>query len=352
MNSICAAPPLRNKSRRALFRSNSSRRGSGIFVGTMDKTISRTFSLSSAESGDDYGEIRHTESFEDEEVLEEEALIATSSSNSHFLNDHRYLPDLQVPLEKDNIPREASSFPMETMIRRDETKTRYIMYLQSTEGAYPIFCAQKYPPSDGGQILIKSVQSNYCDEVEEQLRSSYHHEFPEAILGSLVKKKKRHQITYELLLHEQANNYVVPNRNEEETYPPPRNSGPLVVATFDYYQISKTRYLLEGSKPRRARVTILGRESMPVETKRPNQEANGQKVMDFGGRGLETSSKNTQLAVYGDSGRGENRRLEFDDSDGCCLQMVKWKENEFNVDFGSPFDAFHAFAFALAQFDY
>ena len=87
---------------------------------------------------------------------------------------------------------------------------------------------------------------------------------------------------------------------------------------------------------------------MPVETKRPNQEANGQKVMDFGGRGLETSSKNTQLVVYGDN----NRRLDFDDSDGCCLQMVKWKENEFNVDFGSPFDAFHAFAFALAQFDY
>ena len=326
-------------SRRALFRPNSSR--SSVF-GTVDKNVSRTFSLSSSDNDDDT--IRPTESFDDEQVEEEGAALI----------QHRFIPDLRVPLEKVHVPRKSSNFCMETMVRRDETKTRYIMYLQSTEGAYPIFCAQKYPPLDGGgQIVIKSIDGNSRAEMEAP-RSKYHPVAPATILGSLVKKKKRHLVSYELLLDRQATKDALPSVDPNDPAPPPpRKSGPLVVATMAYDQISKARYLLEGSKPRRAKVTILGRESMHVETKRANQEANGQKVMDFGGRGLETSNKNTQLAIYASGEGGSTRLSDFHGGDdGCCLQMVKWKENEFNVDFGSPFDAFHAFAFALAQFDY
>ncbi len=307
----------RSSNRRgALIRSNSSR---GSVFGTLEKDISHTFSMS---SNDDDDEICPTETFYDEEV-EDDPLIEP--------NNHRFIPDLQVPLEKARVPREASRFAVETMVRRDETKTQFVMYLQSTEGAYPIFCAQKHP--DGGQFLIKSVDSTY--EVEEHPSSLSDATAPAAILGSLVKKKTRHCVTYELLLHEQGANL--------DACPPLETSDPLVVATMDYDQAGKARYLLEGSKPRRARISILGKESMLVETKRPNQEANGQKVMDFGGRGLEKSSKNAKLAICPN---------DDEDLDACCLQMVKWKENEFNVDFGSPFDAFHAFAFALAQFDY
>ena len=317
-----------------MFRQNSSR---GSLFPKIDEKISRTFSLSSSDCEDDLD--YRDDGFNDEKHknIDETSLQYLSSDNSMFP------PDLRVLLEKSHVQRKASGFSMETMIRRDETKTRFVMYLQSTEGAYPMFCAQKY---DGGQIIIKSMN-------DDEKKSSYNSGGNATILGSLVKNKKKKTknnknsnlytatttTCYELLLHESVSTTELSLNNP--CYQIPKKSPPLVVATIDYEQMSKARYLIEGSKPRRASVSILGRESMRAETRTPHQDSKGQKTLDFGGRGLETSSKNTQLVV-----------CDGDDDDSPCLQMVKWKDREFNLDFNPPFDAFHAFAFALAQFDF
>lgn len=333
------------RSKRTIFRSNSSR--GSLFpktTSTIDGKISRTFSLSSSDCDDD-----RFDRFDDEENrLVEETSVRSLSSINQILP-----PDLRVPLEISHVPRKASGFFMETMIRRDETKTRFVMYLQSTEGAHPIFCAQKY---DGGQIIIKSVHDSNDDEIYPNHNNSS----GPPILGSLVKKKKRKKTTnnnknaniytatsticYELLLHESVDESSL----NDPSYQIPKKTPPLVVATIDYEQMSKARYLIEGSRPRRASVSILGREYMRAEMRIPNQQSNGQKVLDFGGRGLETSSKNTQLVIRNDG--CNDSCVIYEESP--CLQMVKWKDHEFNLDFSAPFNAFHAFAFALAQFDF
>ncbi len=323
---------VRQRSKRTVFRSNSSR--GSLFPKTIDGKIARTFSLSSSDCDDD-----RVERFDDEENrLVEETTVKSLSSTNRIL-----APDLRVPLEVSHVPRKLSGFFMETMIRRDETKTRFIMYLQSTEGAHPIFCAQKY---DGGQIIIKSVR----DSDEDDTYSNYNSGKPALILGSLVKKKRKKTTNknstkcYELLLHESVDESSL----NDPSYQIPKKTPPLVVATIDYEQMSKARYLIEGSKPRHASVSILGRECMRVEMRTPNQQSNGQKVLDFGGRGLESSSKNAQLVIRNGNSADDN----IIDEESPCLQMVKWKDHEFNLDFSAPFNAFHAFAFALAQFDF
>lgn len=342
---------------RTMIRSDSSR---GNLFGNIDKKISRTFSLSSSEADDEDNDRFEgavvVEGFADEGTSNaERRIVKTDFGNNHAtattIASLLLPPDLRVPFEKAHVRRRASGFFMESMIRRDETKTRFIMYQQSTKEARPIFCAQKYPPSDGGHILIKSVHNNINSNRIEDAGS--YNNATITILGSLVKKKKQNPneknknkkkiaatttITYELILHEPAVAAAATKKASLQTSSNNINKSPLVVATIDYEQVSRARYFLEGGFPRCAKVEILGKECGWVETKEPNQRSNGQKVLDFGGRGRETSSKNTQLVSNNDG--------------GCCLQMVKWKDHEFNLDFSQPFDAFHAFAFALAQFDF
>jgi hypothetical protein len=322
-----------------MARSSSSR---GNLFSNIDEKISRTFSISSSEADN-----------EDNDRFYAERSIVKAATNNHATISSIVLPpDLRVPFEKAHIQRRASGFFMESMIRRDETKTRFIMYHQSTKEARPIFCAEKYPPSDGGQILIKSIHEDGNSLNNNSM----------TIMGTLVKKKKQKKArkeknknknhfsattttTYELILHEPATAASAATATKKATLQTTsnhRNKSPLVVATIDYEQVSRARYFLEGGFPRCAKIKIFGKESCGggAETKEPNQRSNGQKVLDFGGRGRETSSKNTQLVRVGGS-----------DGD-CCLQIVKWKDHEFNLDFSQPFDAFHAFAFALAQFDF
>jgi hypothetical protein len=76
--------------------------------------------------------------------------------------------------------------------------------------------------------------------------------------------------------------------------------------------------------------------TVAVETKEPYCRGGGQRALDFRGRGREPSRKNMQLQ---------------DGEGNVILQMVKWDKDQFHVDFSPPLDAFHAFGFALAQFD-
>lgn len=350
-----------------MVRSNSLR---GNPFGEVEEKLSRTFSLSSSEASSEYDDRYEgaaasvVEAFIDEETAAEEQSLIEASFHCNALTMANLVipPDLRVPLEKLHVPRRASGFFMESMVRRDETKTRFIMYKQSTKDAQPIFCAQKYPPSDGGQILIKSVHSE-THKNEDDYWYSGCNGTATPILGSLKKRNPLRKAkldmnpyaattttTYELVLHESATIAAVSStpptiNSNNNKMSNSKKSPPLVVATIDYEQISRARYFVEGGRPRSASVSILGKDC-GAETKEPHQRSNGQKVLDFGGRGRETSSKNTQLVRCGSS------RESSASASNCCLQMVKWKDNEFNLDFGAPFDAFHAFAFALAQFDF
>lgn len=100
------------------------------------------------------------------------------------------------------------------------------------------------------------------------------------------------------------------------------------------YEVPSLLHVLKDSPPRRAYVIVHGLDS--VETKEPSQKGGGRRGLNFYGRGREPSCKNMQL---------QNR-------DGkVVIQMVKWEKDLFHLDFVHPFDAFHAFGFAIAQFD-
>eukprot|EP00536_Pseudo-nitzschia_multiseries_P015364 jgi/Psemu1/42229/gm1.42229_g len=297
----------------------------GFLSDDIGKEISRTFSLSSCEGDDDYDDDgnEYLATTIDERYPSDEETTALLD-----------LPDLRVPLEKICVPRNRSGFSIESMIRRDETKTRFVMYHQSTSEARPMFVAEKNPPSEGGRIVLKSVppQSGSVGSCSDA-------DFDQ-ILGFLAKTKTKKAIVYELVVHDQGSFQKTP------------------IATIEYDKVGVARSLVEGGRPRYAQVRIIGRA--PAETKEPSRQTGGQRVLDFGGRGRETSSKNMQLVAHTsedtDALSGNNNTVGTSSgrpgSGGCCLQMVKWADNEFHVDFGKPFDAIHAFAFALAQFDF
>ena len=393
-----------------------------MFGPIIDEKLSRTFSISSSESSIEIDDERHlSEIFADEGFgfcarsgngNSSRSIVAAPGTNSTpVMVAPRTIPDLRVPLEiarhdeaiagktsssssPASGPHSKSSFLIESMVRRDETKTRFVMYQQSmTTGAVvaqPVFCAEKYPPADGGQILIKSIAPAATATATATAGSSNGDAVP--ILGSLMKQKKKRTersdigtrdkkltpantstTTYELFLHAPAvattTTATTTTTTTAKTNRKKPSKAPLVVATIEYERVGRIRYFVEGGHPRSARVRICGKgggngngnsggstngdgdgnsgggSDAWAESKEPSvRSSDGQRVLGFGGRGRETSSKNMQL-VRSDGCDGG-------DGGSCCLQMVKWKDHEFNLDFGPPFDAFHAFAFALAQFDF
>ena len=99
------------------------------------------------------------------------------------------------------------------------------------------------------------------------------------------------------------------------------------------YEVPSILHVLKDSPPRRAHVIVHGIDS--VETKEPSVKGGGQRGLNFYGRGREPSCKNMQL---------QSRTSKV------VLQMVKWEKDVFHLDYNFPFDKFHAFGFALAQF--
>jgi hypothetical protein len=200
---------------------------------------------------------------------------------------------------------------METVVRRDGNN--YTMQLQLPKKTHPLFVGEKH----GQTYIFKSI---IPIAHEEPLTIT------SVIMGTVCKTNpdndnsnksdKKATMTYALTHHEHSKR-------------------PKQVAYIKYDYPSIFQVLADTkARPRRCRMNIFGRAS--VETREPYCKEGGHRALDFGGRGREGSRKNMQLQ----------------DQDGnVVLQMVKWDKDQFHVDFSPPFDAFHAFGFALAQFD-
>jgi hypothetical protein len=197
----------------------------------------------------------------------------------------------------------GSPFAFETVVRRNGNK--FTMDLQISGKSFPLFVAEKH----GQTYVFRSDPKN-------------HNWAADIVMGTLCKKPasegggKNGTLTFALTHHDQS-------------------QGPQKIAYLDYDYASKLSLLTDTKKhPRRCRVYVFGRS--PVETKEPYTKDGGERSLDFHGRGREGSRKNMQLQ----------------DQNGKVLcQMVKWGKDQFHVDYSYPFDAFHAFGFALAQFD-
>ena len=292
----------------------------------IDKNISKTFS----------------ESFDDEEVVDDE-------------QDHRYddthqlsIPNVQLLVEKNHVQRTGTPFFFETVIQRDpKTKNKFIMSLQTTyNGTFPIFCAEKASSGQDGSTSynLRSIVKNQQDNDPGT--------YSNTILGTVMKKQEKKNnkknnnsnkkdsssstVTYEVIHHDRTGQG-----------PSSTTSKNTLMTSIEYEYINKVQYFMEGGRPRYAQIKIVGRDN--VESKEPNQEAGGQRVLDFNGRGKAISSKNMQIVNYNNNNNGT---VSGNGNGKVVLQIVKWNDNEFNLDFSYPFDAFHAFAFALAQFDF
>ena len=82
----------------------------------------------------------------------------------------------------------------------------------------------------------------------------------------------------------------------------------------------------------------LAQQALLFESMVPYDKKKGRVGLNFNGRGRESSNKNMQLS-------------HGSDKDKVLVQMAKWENATYNVDFACPFTFVHAFAFGLAQWD-
>jgi Tub family len=208
--------------------------------------------------------------------------------------------NVKLPIEISQGLSKGSSPAMETVVRR--TGQIYTMDLQLPNKKIPLFIAELH----GQTYVFKSAPQDGTEET---------------IMGSLCKKPSsqstsKTKLTYAMTHHENSKK-------------------PKKVAYVEYDHPSLFQVLKDSkARPRRCQVKVVGRNT--VQTKEPYGKDGGHRSLDFKGRGREASIKNMQLE---------------DENGNVVLQMVKWDRDVFHVDFSLPFDAFHAFGFALAQFD-
>jgi hypothetical protein len=216
-----------------------------------------------------------------------------------LLNEKYYQPSaLTLYAELSNVAPKKSAFSIETVVRR--TGNFYTMDLQLPKKTIPLFVANLH----GQTYVLKSAPQDDGGDV---------------IMGTVCKRPTSHsdktKLTYVLTHHQHSHK-------------------PQKIAFIDYHHPPLYQLLRDNkARPRRCQVRVLDRGT--VNSKEPYYES-GYLTLDFKGRGREASIKNMQL----DDPHGKE-----------ILQMVKWDRDVFHVDFSYPFDAFHAFGFALAQFD-
>lgn len=240
--------------------------------------------------------------------------------------------NVQIPIERE-IPRCNSVVGfMECQIKRlgrNDSQRQYLMTIQLDGNDIPLFLAEREKSSrtvTGGSSPSRFIIRLFKDD---------------SVLGDLTKSgtARDSTITY-TLTHRQSQHCPV---------------------AYIRYEVPSIIQVLKDIPSRRAFLEVPGRGT--AETKEPSSKENGPKYLNFQGRGREASRKNMQL-------QSRNGKV--------IMQFVKWDKDVFHLDFGyvstkafasnpshtilyltqpfsfvirKPFDAYHAFGFALAQFD-
>lgn len=294
-------------------------------------------------------------------------------------------PSLQLTIERVHKPRFGSSFTIETIVRR--SGNIYTMYLQTTKKAHPLYVGEKQQGGEsggsnnnnnaasfvfrsvlnGGEDLSTTLMGSICKVTTPSsssvaaLSSIHRHHVRSSSKESEAATMKRinphNAVTYALMYHpgkatqqqQQAPGSSSSSSSSSSSLPLlPSSTGGVVVGHITYEIPTVFQALTEkGGTPRRALVHILGRTY--VETKEPTTgRQEGHLSLDFQGRGREASCKNIQLV---DTTNSAGATGATGGGGKIVLQMAKWDKDQFHLDFSYPFDAFHAFGFAMAQFD-
>lgn len=93
--------------------------------------------------------------------------------------------------------------------------------------------------------------------------------------------------------------------------------------------------------------------AMVLQSKTPYTKSGGRVALNFRGRGRHPSPKNMQLTLR-DIERNTPATTDAPEespSPKIYLQMCKWEEQTYHVDFSAPLTFLYAFAFGLAQID-
>jgi Tub family len=241
----------------------------------------------------------------------------SSSRRSHLSrqSSSRSLPEEQgttLPIERRWAPQMTDEgkycFMKETVVRRSENL--YTMDLQLKKNTQPMFAAEK----DGqSSYIFRSIISNTVPN-----------EHP--VMGTLTIEKTKRRISK--VYNNQPTNFVIMHHD--------RSRAPYKTATIQYDEKSLYEALRQSHRQQPQHIVYECVDKGVFESKDPHQSESGGYALDFRGRGRESSRKNVQLQK----------------EDGTViLQMVRWGKDEFHVDYQDPIDGFHAFAFALAQFE-
>ena len=313
------------------------------------------------------------------------------------------MPNLQLhPLETRHTKTATSPSPfvLESLLLRKPRKGRYMMALQTSDSDTAGFLP-KNEGSDEGFVYLYAgekskhlVQNEPCYIFQSVVKDNYDHDVDDAddaddadgnkekrttastaitnptttdenaetratAIKNKNKKKKRrtlwgtvvrkpgmektgdtYAVTYDVVYHvdrTRQTNYVMTGILTGQD---------MVVATIVYDYVPKWQYWYEGGRPRYAQLHIVGRDAL--ETKEPSRNAQGQRVLDFYGRGSSRSAKNIQLV----NNQHTTNNNDTTNKNNLVLQLVKCGRNLYHLDFSAPIEAFHAMAFALAQFDF
>jgi Tub family len=93
--------------------------------------------------------------------------------------------------------------------------------------------------------------------------------------------------------------------------------------------------------------------AMVLQSKTPHAKSGGRVALNFQGRGRYPSPKNMQLTLAPVARATGNAGADAPEESPpkIYLQMCKWEEQTYHVDFSAPLTFLHAFAFGLAQID-
>lgn len=199
------------------------------------------------------------------------------------------------------------NFMKETVVRR--SGNMYTMDLQLKQKTQPLFVGEK----NGQSYIFRSVLSNIAKE--------------SVVMGTLtVSTAVKSKRTFSGVYSQTTVDYVLTHHD--------RSRPPCKLATIQYDKPSLYEAIKSHRQPPNIVLDLI--DHVAFESKQAQRVEGGGYALDFRGRAREPSRKNVQL-------QNEHGKV--------ILQMARWSKDEFHVDYHEPLDAFHAFGFALAQFE-